>query len=291
MNRHVISLIIRIFILIALAFGLSYFLFGCTPKANGFVYKNVRYGSYERNVMDVYLPERLDSSVKGYMILIHGGGWVAGDKNDYYMNSIRSKLNMDGVPCAIINYRFASGNIKDQMDDLSNVIATLKARSPGWEMPSNVFGLAGASAGGHLSLLFAYAYDPSNEVKCVSSLVGPTDFFDSLMRANIVTFISPVDTLMMKLLGVHYSDTSSVIRNASPLYVSKAVPTQLFYGKLDNLVPYTQGERLHDTLVAHAYIQQWNLYVDAGHNVIGDRGQHKEDINSKISSWARMYLH
>lgn len=50
---------------------------------DGIVFTNLRYGTAERNVFDLYIPfhkEKHDSV--GVMLFIHGGAWMGGEKED-----------------------------------------------------------------------------------------------------------------------------------------------------------------------------------------------------------------
>ncbi|MDQ1096870.1 hypothetical protein [Chryseobacterium camelliae] len=69
------------------------------------VLKDVRYGDFERNVMDVYLPE--DRSPKSaFVINIHGGAWTQGDRK--FDNQLSEYLVSHGIAVANINYRYAN---------------------------------------------------------------------------------------------------------------------------------------------------------------------------------------
>ena len=120
---------------------------------------NVSYGSSNQQVFDLYLPANRTTNTKT-LILVHGGGWTAGDKADmnYVTNIIKQYL--PGYAIANINYRLATvGNpaFPMQIDDLAAVVAKLKSTDE--YVISDNFGFIGVSAGAHLSMLYGYAYD------------------------------------------------------------------------------------------------------------------------------------
>ena len=43
---------------------------------------NVAYGSSSAQAMDIYLPANRNTGSTKVIVLIHGGGWISGDKND-----------------------------------------------------------------------------------------------------------------------------------------------------------------------------------------------------------------
>ena len=55
-------------------------------------FDDIRYGEYERNVLDVYCPKDADGKVP-IIVSIHGGGWVYGNKEimQFYCMSLAEK--------------------------------------------------------------------------------------------------------------------------------------------------------------------------------------------------------
>ena len=83
---------------------------------------NIRYGSHERNVMDVYLPA--DRSPKtAFLVYIHGGAWTQGDKT--FDTKISEYLLSQGIAVANLNYRYANltdTHLPELLDDIDNVV-------------------------------------------------------------------------------------------------------------------------------------------------------------------------
>ncbi len=238
---------------------------------------NVSYGSHPQQVFDLYLPANRSSATTKTLILVHGGGWTAGDKADmvYVTNIIKQYL--PGYAVANMNYRLASaGNpaFPMQVDDLAAVVAKLRNTSD--YGISEDFGFIGVSAGGHLSLLYSYAHNANNDVKMVCSIVGPTDFTD----ANYVN--NPTLTAMFATAtGVNYADNPGYYQQLSPLYraTTAAPPTILFYGNADPLIPTTQGVNLHNKLDQLSVYNEFNLY-NGGH---GDWA-----INDQLDAYGKL---
>ena len=85
---------------------------------------NVSYGSDPKQVFDIYLPENRTNTTK-ILILVHGGSWIGGDKED--MNSTKAFISALHPNVGIINmnYTLASfGNppIPLQTEDISAVV-------------------------------------------------------------------------------------------------------------------------------------------------------------------------
>lgn len=223
---------------------------------------NISYGSHPQQKFDLYLPANRSANTTKTLILVHGGGWTSGDKADmnYVANIVKQYL--PGYAVANMNYRLASsGNpaFPMQIQDLQAVVGQLK-NSADYEI-SDDFGFIGVSAGGHLSLLYSYAYNANNDVKMVASIVGPTDFTDPNYQndpALVAAFAA--------VTGVNYADDPGYYQQLSPLYraTATAAATALFYGNADPLVPTTQGVNLHNKLNQLGVYNEFYLY-QGGH--------------------------
>ena len=221
---------------------------------------NTSYGVNNQQVFDLYLPANRSESKTKTIILVHGGGWIEGDKSnmDYLIPII--KQNLPEYAIANVNYRLASaGNyaFPMQISDINAVFLKLKNGDYGI---SDDFGFIGVSAGAHLSLLYSYS-NPSSNIKMVGSIVGPTNFTDVNYTNNpawIANYFS--------LTGVNYSGNESYFEQLSPLFraSSNAAPTILLYGNADPLIPTTQGVDLHNKLDELGVFNEFKLY-NGGH--------------------------
>ncbi|OYX24010.1 MAG: lipase [Flavobacteriales bacterium 32-35-8] len=223
---------------------------------------DVSYGNDGDQNFDVYLPANRTSSTK-IVILVHGGGWTSGDKSD--MNPIKDIIQQDFQNVAIvnINYRLADVNNTPypmQIEDITSIINYLKENKVKYTI-SEDFGFIGISAGGHLSLLWSYAFDDFNDIKMVCSIVGPTNLTDP-------AYLNNTDPVLQELLNSFGADAElSFLEEVSPYHQvpATAPPTILFYGGQDPLIPTTQGTDLRDKLQNLGVTHEFTLYPNAGH--------------------------
>lgn len=222
---------------------------------------NVSYGANSQQVFDLYLPANRSSTGTKTLILVHGGGWIEGDKADmnYAVDVIKQFLPDYAI--ANVNYRLAtSGNyaFPMQVDDIHSIVQKLKNENYGI---SDDFGFIGVSAGAHLSMLYGYGSNTNNDIKMVCSFVGPTNFTDPNYTNN-PAWIS----LYNNLTGVNYFDNIPYYEQLSPLFraTSSSVPTIMFYGNADPLIPTSQGVDLHAKLDLLGVYNEFNLY-NGGH--------------------------
>ena len=221
---------------------------------------NVSYGANNQQIMDLYLPANRSNATKT-LILVHGGGWTSGDKNDMNSLLLLLKQNLPGYAFANINYRLSTASnpaLPMQIDDITLAISNLKNNNYGI---SNKFGFVGISAGAHLSMLYGYANNNLNEIKMVCSIVGPTNFTDQNYLNNPV-----LSNMYFVVAGQTYANNPVFFQNASPLLkaTSTAPPTLLLYGNADPLVPTTQGVDMKNKLTQLGVYNEFTLY-NGGH--------------------------
>ena len=200
--------------------------------------------------LDVYRP-RGASSPTPVMMLIHGGGWVAGTKEA----SVLSILPYLEMGFAVVNVEYRMGPVSLAPAAVEDCLCALK-----WVMRNakqNQFDagkimVTGHSAGGHLALTTGMMGDtdlhrqcPGNEKLKVAAIVnwyGITDVVDLLDGVNQKSYA-------VAWLG-SMPDRNLVARRLSPMeYVRKDMPPVItIHGDADPTVPYQHGVRLQQAL-------------------------------------------
>ena len=227
---------------------------------------NISYGSDVNQKFDIYLPSDRTTDTK-VMLLVHGGGWSAGDKND--MNGFVDLIfqNFENIAVVNINYRLADENNSPypmQTNDITTVINHLK-NNQNLYVISNEYGFIGTSAGAHLSMLWSYALDTSSNITMVCSIVGPTNFTDP-------AYLNNTDPQLQELIDLYGMNAATAfLEEVSPYHrvTPIAPPTILFYGGQDPLVPTTQGTDMRDKLVELRVTNEFTLYENEGHGWSG----------------------
>lgn len=257
-----------------------------TGPASGNTKLNETYGPNTRNKMDVYLPNVHDTSTK-VVVLIHGGGWVAGNKSDWAAEVI-NLLKAEGYAVAAMNYRYADGDFHHQMQDVQMAIDYINSKATTWKIGTNRFALIGGSAGAHLSLLYAHGFDSVNVVKAVVSLAGPSDMSDPVFHQYANNYL--IGYVFEQFLGATIQNNPQVYEDASPVNYHQPTPTLLIHGSLDNLVPPSHSQMMFDTLHAYGITADTTFLGNAGHDVTGG-GANNNQIYAEIKSWLQLYLH
>lgn len=256
---------------------------------------NVCYGKADDRelVLDVFRPpQTANAALHPAIILIHGGGWTGGDKKD--MQDLGKGAARLGFVAFSINYRLSTetGNHwPAQLDDAQRAVRWVRANSAKYAVDPARIGALGSSAGGHLVTFLGTSdtrdnSDPaladfSSRVSCVVDMAGPTDLTDNF--APKVKLGAYSNDLVRRLLGGKPADLGQVAHDASPLFRvdGKAAPFLIFQGKLDELVPPDQAERLDSALHAAGVESKLIMFPQAGHGL-----NRKEDADRFIAETA-----
>jgi dipeptidyl aminopeptidase/acylaminoacyl peptidase len=247
---------------------------------------DLSYGLHEQHKLDVYLPAGRSDTTQT-IILLHGEGWSAGDKDT--LTEIAIYYRDKGFAVVNMNYRLTNtpedNTHPAQELDIADAVNFVASKAIDWHISANKFGIAGVSAGAHLALLYTYAFNADGRIKTVVSLAGPTNFTDTenigLSQAAAV----------QALIGEDFNDDNlSYYIQASPLAKASPLskPTLIFHGDYDNIVPIKQSVDLHNALKAHGLKDDDNelVYLHAvGHEIL--TASNKKEVLDKIENWFR----
>ena len=250
------------------------------------LYVNLKYGDANRNVLDLALPK--ENSHRGLVFYIHGGGWIAGDK-DGYRESLISYAKK-GYACAALNYRYADQKSVtgfEILDDIDKALTKVKETAESSNINLEKALLSGGSAGGHLSLLYAYSRVENAPIKpsCVVSYCGPSDLVDPNFYKTDVANYKAIMNMISKVSGKsvtssnYYSEYKDVLKSLSPIYYvnNKTVPTVICHGPIDELVPYSNALSLDEVLTKNNVEHELVTFKNSGHGL-------ENDANAKARS-------
>jgi acetyl esterase/lipase len=178
-------------------------------------------------------------------VLVHGGGWVAGDKQEY-ITYIFEPLSKAGFAWFSINYRLAPQyKFPAPADDVLQAIRYVRENARKYNIDAKRIALIGESAGGHLVSYVGARY-PGTGVAAVVSLYGIHDFITAAMEWK------PFPHEVLDLIGIKQvnAETAPLLIKASPvIYVSKdSPPFLLIHGSKDEDVPYDQSVEMCDRM-------------------------------------------
>lgn len=244
--------------------------------------------------LDIYRPK--SDAVLPACVLVHGGGWIGGDKERF--RALGFALAEKGYVVANVEYRLAgAAKYPAAVQDCSLAVRWVRANATRFGLDSKRIGAWGGSAGGHLVGLLAAApqherfltaelKDVSAAVQATCIMAGPTDltnatFVESLRRAkeksNSYTWF-----------GKLYDDAPELYRDASPLthFTKTTGPILFLTGDLD--AP-TRDEAAIDKLKSLGVPTQQTILKDAKHGCWMQKPWFEQCVNA-VDAWFKEHL-
>ncbi len=262
-----------------LALGFIPFLFACSgdrthsavsppPDTTAFhsalTLRDVAYGAHAQQKFDIDLPAHRSADSTKVLIFIHGGAWAEGDKSE--MQSLISSMRREWPEVALVNmnYRLAMATQYKhpaQIQDIQSVIDYLNAHRREYGIAPS-YALIGASAGAHLSMLYAYAFDDKQVIHAVGDLYGPANLYDWEWYSS-----AAIKPLIENFLGVPWAQDTALYQSASPMLRVRASspPTIVFHGTIDLVVPLYQSQWLTGRLKNASVPYEYTEYFLDGH--------------------------
>lgn len=208
--------------------------------------KDVVYGEVDgqKLMLDVYPAEKGDG-LRPALLMIHGGGWSAGNKGVYA--GAAPTFTREGFTVISIGYRLAPKYpYPAQVDDVQRAVRWVRSQGKELNIDPERIGAMGHSAGGHLVQMLGVRDTRDNSdaalarygsrVKCVVNVFGPTDLTSA-------SFPDVSNGILRNFLGKTRAEDPAIYRDASPMtFLDKtSAPTLFCHGTEDPLVPLSQS--------------------------------------------------
>ncbi|MDR2886474.1 MAG: alpha/beta hydrolase, partial [Bacteroidales bacterium] len=262
-------------------------------------YKNLSYGKSTSQVIDLIFPDvpaNITTPVNA-ILLIHGGGWEGGDKNEHQWTAYKFSTNRYFV-AASMNYRmFGEGaNCDDMLADVHSAIELIKSKANAVGVTVHKIILMGISAGAHLSLLYTYKNHSISPIP-ISFCIGqssPTDFTDlSYYEKQTLTYymLQCASSLTGKEITVdNYQQNTGTLLSISPIHYIKSnvPPTLLAHGAKDEIVPLSNATRLYNALTKINAVANLFIYSNSGHGLDNDPGTDSK-FDAKMEEYIKLY--
>lgn len=255
----------------------------------GYVISDLSYGETVMETYDLYIPANLPPNQPcSLVLLIHGGGFTAGDKADdaVWCKYITSK----GILCASINYTFLSeennGGLLLMFRETEQAVEAIYEKAGELGFPITEMAVTGLSAGGTLALMYGYDQpeDAPIPVKFVFELTGPASFepteWGNTTDENKAAFITMMSGQCVTAEMVASGEAQQVVDAISPAAQVDAhtVPTLMAYGPKDKIVPpslkFLLLEKLEEYGVPHDYVE----FPNSGHGLLNDPDKLEEYV-------------
>ena len=219
------------------------------PAADYQIEANIRYSLHPETVLDIIQARAPALKNRPGVIVIHGGGWVQGDKESM-LEPFCLPFVEHGFVVANVEYRLASAApAPAAVNDVLDAAKWFLDRAADYKVDPNQIIVTGDSAGGHLAMMVGMTPEsaglgPSIKIAAIINFYGISDVPDQLqgprLREYAVTWVP------------EQSGRMDLARKLSPItYVRKGLPPILsIHGDADPTVPYEQSVRLTKELKA-----------------------------------------
>jgi acetyl esterase/lipase len=259
-------------------------------------YENVKYQGYSENVFDYFKPIG-GAAVKPIAILFFGGGFVSGDKSNWYdfleQRTVLTALINADIAVACPNYRLISTDnteilgIKKCMKDGINAVQRILFNSVELGIDPTNFALHGDSAGGSICMFLAgqsfalpsasnYKIQGTRPIAIASYRPQTLDiprwdrFFPSLTFQEILDSSNEARVRCYNFFGLtapavavaadfDAKDTYNYARRMGMVNHSKPVGIELHLENFDSFDdPTNFGALIHHPKYAQAYKDKWD---------------------------------
>ncbi|HEX3148728.1 MAG TPA: alpha/beta hydrolase [Gemmataceae bacterium] len=259
--------------------------------------------------MDVYVP-KAEKNGAGIVYAV-SGGWFSAKQfvpPAFYDEFLRRGY----VVFAVYHGSNPRFTIPEAIEDMNRAVRYIRKNAKNYGVDPERLGMAGASAGGHLSLMMGCppregkkdAPDPVDretaKVAAVACFFPPTDFLnygkpgvEAIGNNILANFKAPFDFVEFDPKSRSFEKITdkekvrAIAKQISPVYhvSAKSAPTLIFHGDADELVPIQQAELVIERMKAEKVPCELVVKAKAGHGW----GDLLKDFNV-LADWFDKYL-
>jgi len=236
---------------------------------------DVAYGPLPAERGDLYLPASRGSRLRRAILMIHGGGWVSGQRT--WNAQLSTLLASQDFVVFNIDYRLAVAAKPEthwpaQLDDARMAARYLRDNAPALGIDPARIGAMGDSAGATLAVFLGM----TGEVAAVVDQFGITD---------LAALGDGAIGLVEALFGTRVPGPG-LLESVSPLSgaTGRSAPMFLVHGDRDQIVPRAQSEQLVRVLRDKGVAVQLVTYA-GGHGYDGLSGDELMALFARESAW------
>lgn len=232
--------------------------------------RNIVYETVNEHKLTLDIYKNKKSGLRPTLMVIHGGGWIKGEKEDelFFQPYFDWGFSVVNIEYRLAKVALAPAAVEDSVCALNWLINNASK----YNFDTRKIVLTGFSAGGHLALTTGMMPDVTKfnhncsdskltKVAAIVNWSGITDVNDLLVGRNQKYFA-------VQWFGNRSSSREmEIAKNVSPInFVRKNLPPILtIHGEKDNFVPYSHAIRLHQALRQAGTVNQLFTVKGAEH--------------------------
>ena len=195
-------------------------------------------------LMDVFNPVTATKSPRPLIIVVHGGGWLKGDKTKFRELSMR--IAKRGYVVAAIEYRLGyEARFPAGIRDCNAATSYLRANAKRWNIDPDRIAAVGGSAGGHLvglmaagsqdkRLQHANAADASPALRAAVVMAGPLETMTGSVADKSHDLDSPSNAVNWLGDTIDAMPETYALADATSKIDAQSPPILFIAGSLDN---------------------------------------------------------
>ena len=215
--------------------------------------------------LDIYQPTTSKNKNFPAVLLIHGGGWLTGSKEN--LQIMAQNLALKGYVAITVSYRLGlEATYPAAINDIKDAIIWVKQHSKKYQINQNKIAILGTSAGAHLATLVGV----TPNLKIFNSHPKISNNVQAIINIDgIVSFIHPKSEegiMASTWLGGSKETNFKKWKEASPLeYVNKNSPPTMFINS--SLERFHAGrDEFVQVLKHHGIYYEINTLFDSPHS-------------------------
>jgi hypothetical protein len=261
-------------------------------------HRDVKYGPFDRNVMDVWLAK--SGGLAPLLVSIHGGGFQSGNKS---VDAMLLEQCLDaGISVAAITYRLSNeAKAPAQFLDAARAVQYIRHRAQEWNVDTRRIAATGSSAGAGISLWLGFhddladpaSQDPvlreSTRLACMSVFNGQTSYDPRFIRelfpgtdTYLVSALARLFDVDLHKLDELPDDKYKLFEQVSPLHhlTEGDAPAQLIYANQLDTAVTSQGIGIHHPLFGKVLQEKMSQ--------LGIEGEVHTGVQRGTDQWAKL---
>ncbi len=238
---------------------------------------------------DAYIPA--SSAVTPAVIIVHGGGWVRGDRRTN-VEPLFQPLADAGFAWFSISYTLASSpmDFGSAVADVEAAVRFIRSRAADYHIDPDRIALIGESAGGQLAAMAALGSTTGANVKAVVAIYTPTDLVSLARTSPMIP-----DGIRKQLNGTVWANLLLArLGQLSPIQAIRPgmPPFLLIHGDADPLVPIDQSRAMCERMKAAGAACQLFTVPGGGHGIRAWESSpaRSEPYKREMVDWLRQHL-